>query len=151
MARGAVRGPRVVSSIRGLAGAQARAMAWHRRDQSCTKQVDAVRKGLGHGGSNPPTSTILIRLIATHFVMVPMSWQPLPAYGSIRFLPTYGPRVTSPDREPSPLAIHADNVRSSFESHIGTSEACYCSPQPNHSLGSNQQPAQSLISGGPRA
>lgn len=36
MARGAVRGPRAVSSIRGLAGAQAREAAWHRRDQSLT-------------------------------------------------------------------------------------------------------------------
>ena len=36
MARGAVRGPRAVSSIRGLAGAQARVAAWHRRDQSHT-------------------------------------------------------------------------------------------------------------------
>jgi len=36
MARGAVRGPRAVSSIRGLAGVSARVTAWHRRDQSCT-------------------------------------------------------------------------------------------------------------------
>lgn len=59
MARGAVRGPRAVSSIRGLAGAQARAAAWHRRDYSRTTQVDAVCKGQGHAGSTPATSTML--------------------------------------------------------------------------------------------
>ena len=60
-------------------------------------QVDAVRKGQGHAGSTPATSTILTRLIIANFVRVPMSQQPLPAYGSIRFLTTYGPWAPARD------------------------------------------------------
>ena len=57
--RGAVRGARTVSSIRGLAGALVRVNTWPRRDQVTLRMVDAVREGQGHAGSTPATSTIL--------------------------------------------------------------------------------------------